>query len=299
MKKIEKVFADGEVPVCFSANSDFAPYTAVMIRSILDHADKNKNYDIIVLYTELEESFQKALISLSTGYSNVSIRTFDVSNYINGFEFFTGSIYTKSKYSKEVYFRLLIPTLMPNYDKVIYLDGDMITFDDISGLMQYEISEYLIAACRDYAGTAHCYTEGDDRKAYRSGELGIQNIDNYIISGTLVFNIPEFNKRFNAYTLMQISASRIWRQHDQDVLNKICEGDIYILGGEWNYLFGNTLIKNLPPHLYSEYIESEKNVKIVHFAGERKPTRSKPVKFSEEFWSIAERTPFFDILNEK
>lgn len=299
MKRIDKVFSGGEIAICFSANSDFVPYTAVMIRSIIDHSDKNKNYDITVLYTELQQQLQDMLFSLEVGHRNIKIRTFDVSDYISGFDFFTESIYTKSKYSKEVYFRLLIPTLMPSYDKVIYLDGDMIAFDDVSLLMNCDISGYLLAACRDYAGTAHCYTEGDDRRAYRADELGIKNIDDYIISGTLIFNIPEFNKLFDAHRLMEISASRVWRQHDQDVLNKICEERIYILGGEWNYLFGNTLIKNLPPHLYSEYLESEKNIKIVHFAGERKPTRNKPVKFSEEFWSIAKRTPFYDILNKK
>ena len=299
MKRIEKIFPSGEVPICFSANSDFIPYTAVMIQSIIDRADKDKNYDIIILYSELDGQLCDMLLSLAAGHENISIRPVDVTEYIRDFEFFTGSVYTKSLYSKEVYFRLLIPTLMPSYEKVIYLDGDMIALSDVSPLMDYDISDYLIASCRDYAGIAHCYTDGDDRREYRERTLGLSNIDNYIISGILIFNVPKFNARFGARELMEISASRNWRQHDQDVLNKICDGEILILGGEWNYLFGNTLIKNLPEPLYREHKASEKNPKIVHFAGMRKPTRDNPVRFSEEFWDIARRTPFLEILEKK
>ena len=299
MKLIKKIFSGGEIPICFSANSDFLPYTSVMIQSIIDHADTHKNYDIILLYAELREDYKPMLTSLADGHENIRIRTFDVSEYIKDFDFFTGSVYTKSLYSREVYFRLLIPTLMPTYDKVIYLDGDMIALADVAPLMDYDISAYLIASCRDYAGIAHCYTEGDDRREYREGELGLSNIDDYIISGILIFNVPRFNERFTARELMEISASRAWRQHDQDVLNKICDGEIYILGGEWNFLFGNKLICNLPHRLYLEHVEREKNAKIVHFAGVRKPTRKNRVRFSDEFWTIAKKTPFFNILDKK
>lgn len=299
MIKIQKVFEGNEVPICFSANSDFVPYTAVMIRSIIDHASENKNYDIILLYAELRDELLSMLISLADGYENVSIRSVDVSEYIADFDFFTGSVYTKSPYSREVYFRLLIPTLMPDYDRVIYLDGDMLAFDDVAKLLDYEFPDALIASCRDYAGIAHCYTEGDDRRHYRTEVLGLSSVDNYIISGILIFNVEKFNSRFSADELMKISASYDWRQHDQDVLNKICDGEIFILGAEWNYLFGNKLIKNLPHNLYLEHQKSAKNPKIVHFAGERKPTAKNNVEFSDEFWTVAKRTPFYEILKKK
>jgi hypothetical protein len=37
----------------------------------------------------------------------------------------------------------------------------------------------------------------------------------------------------------------------------------------------------------------------VHFAGERKPTAKNNVEFSDEFWTVAKRTPFYEILKKK
>ena len=128
--------------------------------------------------------------------------------------------------------------------------------------------------------------------------LGLENIDNYIISGIVIFNTARFNEKFTASELLEFSASRDWRQHDQDVLNVLCKEKIHILDGSWNYLFGNTLMKNLPPHLYREHLASKSAPKIVHFAGERKPKANKAVEYSEEFWSTAKRTPFYEMLRQ-
>lgn len=296
---IEKAFQDGAIPLCFSANSDFLPYTAVMIRSVIDHANADKNYDIVILYSEMKSEYIDAVRSLADGQDNISIRFFDVSEFVDSFNFFTKSVYTKSPYSKEVYYRLLIPTLMPSYNRVIYLDGDMLATCDVSELYDTDMTDFLIAAPRDYAGIAHCYTDGDERLAYRSETLGISNIDDYIISGTVIFNTELFNAQYSARWLMEYAASKEWRQHDQDVLNTLCEGKIRILDGAWNYLFDNKLIGNLPPHLYSEFLRSEERPKMIHFAGERKPKYKKPVKYSELFWDTAKRTPFYEILMEK
>ena len=296
---IDKVFYDNCIPICFSANSEFIPYTAVMIRSIIEHARRDVGYDIVILYSEMDASLADGVRSLANEWDNVSIRFYDVSGLVENFDFFTESVYTKSPYSREVYYRLLIPTLMPDYDKVIYLDGDMIATCDVADLYDTDMSDFLIAAPRDYAGIAHCYTDGDDRLEYRRDILGISNVDDYIISGTVIFNTKLFNARYTAQSLMEFAASREWRQHDQDVLNTLCEGEIRILDGAWNYLFDNSLIKNLPPRLYSEFLLSEEKPKIIHFAGERKPKANKPVRYSDLFWNLAKKTPFYELLMQK
>ena len=46
---INKVFKENAIPICFSVNNNFLPFTAVMIQSIIDHANNKDNYDIIIL----------------------------------------------------------------------------------------------------------------------------------------------------------------------------------------------------------------------------------------------------------
>lgn len=291
--KIGKVFPDACIPVCFSANNDFIGYTAVMIRSVLDHASPDHNYDIIILYTDITEERREKVLSLAAGMPNVSIRFTDISAYISSLTFFTESVYTGTKYTNEAYYRLLIPSLMSDYEKVIYLDGDMIALTDLAALYETDMNGYMLASSRDFGGICNCYIEGDPRRAYREGELGIRNIDNYIISGMLIFNCAEFNARYTGEELMKFCASRPWRQHDQDVLNVLCQDALRIIDASWDYVENMGSFRTLPPELFAEYEESAKNVKIVHFAGPRKPWKTANATYAPVFWLTAWRTPFF------
>ena len=96
-----------------------------------------------------------------------------------------------------------------------------------------------------------------------------------------------------------MAVSKNWIQFDQDLLNFICKDKVKIIDASWDFvedIFGD--YKNMPRNLFEEYVESEKNPKIIHFAGNRKPWKNKFSKFSQEFWSYAKKTPF-KVLFEK
>ena len=265
-----------------------------MIQSIIDHSNKNDNYDIIVLSGSVDESIKNKLTSLANERKNISIRLFNVNDfYTMPNNLFTDNIYTQTSYSNEIYYRLLIPTLMPDYEKVLYFDSDMIALTDVAELYHStELGNNLIASSRDYAGLCHCYKDGDERRSYREDILGLSNVDNYILSGMLVINVPEFNRTYTGEKLMEIAGYMDWRQHDQDILNVVCEDRILLVDGSWDYLQDFGWIKYLPDWLRQEYEESRKNVKIAHFAGQRKPWINNSEN-SDKFWDICARTPFF------
>ncbi len=292
---IGKVFEDNAVPICFAANNGFLPFTGVMVQSIIDHANKNDNYDIVVLCSNADPKLRNKMISLADGKENVSIRLFDLEQYIKMPEnLFTENIYTQTSYSPEIYYRLLIPTLMPDYEKVLYFDGDMLALTDVAELYHTtELGDNLIASSRDYAGLCHCYKDNDDRRWYREEVLGLKNVDDYILSGMLVINVPEFNRTYTPDTLMDIAGYMDWRQHDQDILNVICEGRILLVDGAWDHLQDFGWTNYLPAWLKQEYDETTKNIKISHFAGQRKPWVNNSNN-SDKFWDTCVRTPFFD-----
>ncbi len=45
------------------------------------------------------------------------------------------TFYIRGHFSKETYYRLVLPELLPNYDKVLYLDSEMIAMDDVAKSM--------------------------------------------------------------------------------------------------------------------------------------------------------------------
>ena len=70
------------------------------------------------------------------------------------------------------YFRLYLPNLLPNVDKIIYLDGDTITFDDLKEMYDIKMDEYYIKGFLDI---------GNDNL--------LPNNDNYIFSGVILINL--------------------------------------------------------------------------------------------------------------
>ena len=62
---IRKAFKEEAVPICFAANNNFLPFTGVMIQSIIDNANSNDKYDIIVLCSDAEEELKKKMLSLA------------------------------------------------------------------------------------------------------------------------------------------------------------------------------------------------------------------------------------------
>ncbi len=52
------------------------------------------------------------------------------------------NIKTIKHITKAAFYRLRIPSLLHNYDKVLYLDCDVIVRDDVTKLWEYDIEKY-------------------------------------------------------------------------------------------------------------------------------------------------------------
>lgn len=299
MEKIKPVFTENFVPICFSANDKYVPLLSVELESIIDHANEDKNYDIVILTTGISDENQFRLLSQIKHHPNFSIRFVNVGPIIYGYEFYLDSRITNTKYSSEIYFRILAPTLMDSYDYVIFCDADLVFLDDASKLLDYDYSENLIGAVRDYEGIANCYNNNYERTKYRISELGIKIFDNYFVSGVLVFNIKKFNEKFTEKELLELAVSKKWTQYDQDLLNYICKDDVKIIDAKFDFVEDiENIYHSLPAKLLSEYEASEKDPKIIHYSGNRKPWINLSSRYSKYFWNYADKSPFSTKLKE-
>lgn len=291
--RILPIFKQNYAAICFASDQNFLPYTTVTIQSIVEHSNPSVNYDIIIFHSGVETSFEQKISAVSKGRENISVRLFDISNLFEDFHLFTKSVYTGTNYSSEIYYRLLIPSLMPDYPKVIYLDGDMLAVTDVAELYRIDLGEHMIGAVRDYAGICNCYVPGKDRRHYRTEILGLTSINDYFISSTLVFNVSKFNEKFSGEDLLRLAASREWRQHDQDVLNVVCQNSVKLIGAEWGVMEDYGENKFLPSLLWNEYQDSLKSPKLIHYAGPRKPWKRAETLYGDLFWKTAYHTEFF------
>ncbi len=308
-KKMEKISEKGQqfitpafktknVPVCFAANNSYVSQTAVMIKSIVENATDENNYDLIILSTDISATNEENVKNL-TKKKNISIRIFNISEVVSDIKFFVDSVYTNTTYSKEAYFRLFIPTLMPDYKKVIYFDGDMVAIKDIAPLMKINISKYLIAATRDFSGNACCYDKYSDRKKYRES-LGLDKLDDYFISSMVIMNVEKFNKTYSLDYLKKLISSRNWRQHDQDILNVLCKDSLLMVDARWSYFEELDYAPLYLPEKYKkELLDAGKDPFVIHYAGTNKAWVDDNSSLTEYFWKYAKMTPYFDLFNGK
>ena len=285
---LRPAFEKNNIAVAFAANDTFVPYMATMIYSIIEHSSQDYNYDFLILESEISPKNQQILQEMVMPFQNVSLRTVNVAEYISGYTFFVGG---KENFTKESYYRLLIPELMKEYKKVLYLDGDMVALADVAELYQVELEENLLASSRDLCGMISYYNPLEDLRKYRDQVLNLKNPDDYFIAGMLLFNILEFRKSFSTTYLLEFAASRDWKQHDQDVLNVLCEGRTMLVSAVWDVMMPE-FNGYLPKKLRKELEESIAHPNSLHFGGDMKPWLCMDAPFGEYFWKYAAQTPY-------
>ena len=297
MEILKPAFQNNNISICFSANDNYVPLMTVSIASIIKNQTPENNYDIVILMTNISDENQVKIRKLIADKPNFSIRFVNVGHYVYGYRFYTESDPTNTKFSDEIYYRVLVPALMPAHKYVIFLDADVVVLEDIANILNYDFSNVLVGAVRDYEGISNCYNKNYEKTKYRINELNIKNFDNYFLSSVLVVNPQKFNEKFDVIDLLNLAVSKDWKQYDQDLLNVLCQDAIKIIDAGWNFMediYGTYHF--LPKPLFNEFLESEENPKIIHYSGNRKPWIKIDSKYNKYFWEYAELTPFLDEL---
>ena len=291
-------FVQKNVAIAFAADDRFVPCLAVTLASVIQNASGKNNYDILILTTDISEVNRGLLLSLALGRENFSIRFVNPERIVGKFKPYLhwhfGHI--------ETYFRLIIPELLPRYDKVLYLDSDMVVETDIANLFNEDPGCFLLAASHD-ADTAGLYNGyWKDRKIYTDTVLRLKEPYQYFQAGTLLINLEEFRRLYSAREMLDFASKEKWQLQDQDVLNKLCEGRVKYVDMSWNVMVDyngiriNKIIALAPQWLNRMYMESRKAPKIIHYAGPQKPWLCPEMDFGGEFWKYAKLTPFYEIL---
>lgn len=293
MLSISPAFKTCDKCIVFSANNSFVACTSVMIQSIIENSRPEHLYDIIIIYTSINQLNQSILCSMCDGYDNISIRCFNIDRYIKDTHFYTQN---RASLSKEAYYRLFIPWLLDDsYHLSLYMDGDMVVERDLVDIFSIDLNDCLIAGVRDYWGICNCYIPGENKKSERM-EIGLPNFDDYIISATLIFNLDLFRKKYQLNDIYKYISQRNWLQHDQDIINVMCKDSIVFLSPTWGFMsdYGNN--HYLPQYLLDELSTVGDHPDVIHFGGGRKPWKFPYKDFDLIFWKYARHSPYFSFL---
>lgn len=291
-----KIDGDNIVPVIFAANDAYIGPLAVAIQSVLNNATTGHQYDVIVLESDISEENKKHLTHMFTNYPQAQIRFLNALPFVEGYD-----LNPRRYLSKETYFRLIVQEILPDYDKVVYLDSDLVVKADIADLYETDIGGYALAAAKDIGVISQINGADSLAAAYAKDKLCLQNPYQYFQAGVLLLNLKELRRMHSVDEWLKLASVNYW-YNDQDVLNVHCQGKVKFLSQEWNILTNNNNTRitkecqYLPRELRKEYDEAALQPKILHFAGSAKPWKKLPEPDFDSFWIVARQTPFYELL---
>lgn len=265
------------IPIFFAVDDGYIPFLAVSLQSLTEHASPENHYSIKVLYTDISRANRKKLGRYER--ENIDIEFVDLNYYIRKVQ---DKLYTRDYYSKTTYFRLFLPNLYPQYDKVLYLDSDIVILDDIAKLYNTDMGDNLVAAAPDdVIQNIRVFQE------YVEKVVGVADYRHYFNAGVLLMNLDELRKfRFQEKFMYSLDRITFTVAQDQDYLNRLCKGRVKLVDRVWN---------RMP--MPDDKIKAG-DIKLVHYNLAYKPWHFEDILYKEFFWEYAAKTEYFDQIQE-
>ena len=272
-----------KVPVVFAIDNNVVMQCGVTITSLLLNAKPDTYYDIYILcnQAQLDKDNRTALLNAFADNMQYHLTFVDV-----------GDAYSDAaplgRITTPTYYRLMIPTLFPQFDKVIYADIDIIFQQDLSELYQKSLlNGEWIAAVRDLAIDDKFYFESD-----LPAEVG-KSVEDYFNAGFLVMNLKCMREK-NVEEEFNRHAKIKYGQNDQDVLNVVCNRHVQFLPSIYNFQLNH----------FASYMWGRENPEIqfgelfkhatLHYTWRHKPWNSLECVASDAWWHYYRLSPFYD-----
>lgn len=298
---LSPVFQGNSVPVVFATDKNYSIYLGVCIKSLIAHTSPNTNYDIIILEDHIPENHKTAILSMQQ--PNVSIRIVDVSSAVNLYN--KDIFYIRDYFTISIYYRFFLPQIMKEYDKIIYLDCDMIILKDVKELYETELANTSLAAVRELYIPFEIKFD-KTALSYYQDTLHIFEPRDYFNSGCLIMNLKKMRRQNITEKFITCLAKLDKpKQPDQDVMNSVLYKDVTFLDPRWNTL--NHIIISIPDYKKAYSASDIKTIEladsdpfILHFSGHIKPWSLPYSRHAEQFWKYARQTGFFkEVLYNK
>ena len=298
-KKIEAKF--NETAICLVINEPFALFASVTLQSIIEFSSDKETYDIFIC-TDKDLSIVTAdlLKKQFAGKVNFSIRFITLSDFFDNQEWNNKSLV----YPPIVFGRLFLPFILDNYERIIYLDSDIILNTDISAIYTVDLGENCIGAVNDLVMLA--WLRDKNNFAYNEliNKVKILDTSNYVNSGFLIFNVQKYIDFITPEKILSFEKNHYLKWPDQDLINIVFHDKIFFLGQDFNVLVAlrddKTSVESTnDKELIEKYNNSFKNPKVIHFLACSFLAVKYPVQFFDKYWYIARKSPFYETLLSK
>lgn len=208
----------------FCISDNYAQHLSVVLASMLVN-NPDEDFVFHVVHHSVTPASEAKLRELETLYPRHRI----VFHKIDEAEFADLPLpSTCSHITREAYYRLILPRLLPSEPRTIYSDVDVLCLGKIRPLWETDLGGNLVAAISEHR-SSRSHRE-------RMRELGMSEDADYACSGLLVMDLDRLRAE-NAVPKFFATAMRLADKlvfADQDVLNVVCDKRIKILPDEFH-----------------------------------------------------------------
>lgn len=252
------------VPIVIAFTPDYFIPAATCLYSILKHSSEAEKFHVICLLTEeLPQRMQEKLKQL--GNNRIRFSFINLKGKL-------GDIYIDERYTVAASYRLLLPDILPEYDKVLYIDCDVIVRKNLSRLYnEIDLKDNYLAAV---------FEANLDFQIPYLVSIGCEP-GKYINSGFLVMNLAQLRKDNMVPKFLNAAKKEGLQFPDQDVLNQLCKGRILGLPPCYNSIrtyFLPQYKKTFLKYYSEEDWQQVQEHSIIHYTGD-KPWNSFTVQF--------------------
>ena len=274
------------IPIAMALDDGYTYPTIVAITSIMENAKSGTNYDFYIMHPgEFSDENKDKLTSLQGKYDKCKINLIDMADkYRNAND--KGAITTPT------YYRLSLSELIPDRDKIIWLDGDTITYTDLREMYKIDMSGYYYKGFLDFPG---------------QDEFAADN-DHYICAGVMLINLKELreNDMVNKFAKFIEENNDKLSKHDQTTINALCKDKNGILPAKYGiFCFDNAehaanysdILNSEKKYTKRELVNAFNNPGVLHCT--TKPWKTLKVYGADKWWEYAKKTDYYNEIKEK
>lgn len=267
-----------EINIAMVMDANYLLPTSVTMFSAIKNKNKETNYNFYII----SQSFNVDICRKLRAFKSDSVKV----NLIECRNLNLGELHNPAKNSYCVaspaaLLKFKIPDLIPNKDKVLYIDGDLIIREDLSSIFQIDLGE-----C--YAGVI------PDTGSLYSGNPIVRSYKTYFNSGVMLLNLRKLRNDNSSQKLFELKAkSRNEKLMDQNVFNEYLNNKTKLLPIIYNCLYIN-LVRSRNKYTIIEFnkrfstnFESLEELKqkavIIHYSSKDKPWKYCNIPLADEW----------------
>ena len=266
--------------IALCCDDNFVKPALVCLTSIFEN-NKGEEIHAYILTDGISDESCEKIDKLSKAYAR-PIDIMEIDKHV-----FDG-LRVSERFPVSIYYRFLLPKMLPDEDKVLYLDCDII--------VRHSLHDFYITPLLDKAMTVVVGQSCDDIVITNKLQLK----EKYFNSGVLLMNLAYWREH-------QITKQLIWwvadnadiaALPDQDALNKVLDGKVVFAPYTYNFQERWTRQSSDPYVHYSKWEDirnAGRDPVVVHFCEAEKPWFVECKNpFQQEFIHYAQLQPFID-----